>query len=120
SGGMHHRLQPLYHASQLVAGDQFDVDAVLLDEAARLLGEGSGGHHENTGRTFGRGNAADLAHHFHADPLHSPVLALHEIPVLADARHQVDTAIGLMSPALLHAKTLAPEKLADQILKLAP
>jgi hypothetical protein len=48
------------------------------------------------------------------------VLALHEITVFTDAGHQVAPAAGLMSAALLHAETLAPEKLADQVFELAP
>lgn len=117
---LRHAFQPLDHPPQLVAGDEFDVNAVFPDETPRLVGKGAGGHHEHARRTLRRSHAADFAHHLHAHPLHPPVFALHQITVLADTRHQINAAVSLAPAALLDAETLAPEKLPHQVLELAP
>src|SRR3990167_3027147 len=96
------------------------LDGPAFGEGFGIGREVSGGDHEAPDSTFCGHDTVQLPDNRHAHLVGAPLLALHQVLVLAEEQLQVHAAVGASTPALHYLVALLPECLRHQAFKLCP
>ena len=106
-----------------LGGELFTInqcDLAATGKRACILGVGAGTDHKATGRPAGSHDAVELANGFDTDAPRAPLLALHEVTVVAALQLHVDAAVGATATRLVHCEPLAAKVLGHQPLEVLP